>query len=339
MAFDKAYFEPFRQAAGVTVRDEIYDGPTDEFKKTVNSAKARWDVMQVETATLDFGCKEGWFEKLDHRRVADKADFAPGSLSECGIGIFAWSQALAYNADKVVGTPASWADFWDLKKFPGKRGLRRSAKYTLEFALLADGVAPADVYKVLATKQGVDRAFRKLEDIRPDTVWWEAAPQPALFLAADKVVMSSAYTIWIDTAQKRGKNFKTVWNGSLYDFDHWAVRKGTPRIEDAYKLIAFASKPENQKAFSTEFAYGPANRKALSMLEPALANALPTAEANLKGAIPINIPFWLRYGPELEKRFADWAPPLNRQTIEEHEHTEQQSHEHHDDKGAPPHAH
>ena len=253
----------------------------------------------------------------DPTKIGDKADFVPGSISECGIGIFAWSQAFAYNADKVTGTPSSWADFWDVRKFPGKRGLRRSAKYTLEIALLADGVAPADVYKVLATKQGVDRAFRKLDKIRPNAIWWEAAPQPAVFLAAGKVVMSSAYTLWIDDEQKHGKNFKIVWNGSLYDFDSWAIPKGTPRIEDAYKLIAFASKPENQKAFSTELAYGSTNRKTQSMLEPKLASALPTAEANLKGALAINIPFWIEHGAELEKRFADWAPPLNRQQTDD----------------------
>src|SRR5205823_919921 len=146
---------------------------------------------------------EGLFEKLDFSKIGDKADFVPGSISECGIGIFAWSQAFVYDADKVAGTPGSWADFWNVKKFPGKRGLRRSAKYTLEIALLADGVAPDDVYKLLATRQGVDRAFRKLDQIKADTIWWEAAPQPALFLAANRVVMSSSYTLWIDAEQKR----------------------------------------------------------------------------------------------------------------------------------------
>src|SRR4029077_4699663 len=90
----------------------------------------------------------------------------------------------------------------------------------------------------------------------------------------------------------------------------WAIRKGSKRITDAYKYIEFASKPENQKVFSTELAYGPTNKKALSMLEPNVAKNLPTAEANLKGAVAIDIPFWLRNGKELEHRFNDWAPPL-----------------------------
>lgn len=339
-AMETAYIKTFGKRTGVTVNNVTYDGQTDELKAMVKAGKPIWDVIQVETRTLDLGCREGLFEKLDHGRLDDKDDSVGGATSECGSGIFAWSQAFAYNADKVTGTPASWADFWDVKKFPGKRGLRRSAKYTLEFALLADGVAPADLYKVLSTKEGVDRAFRKLDQIRPDTIWWEAAPQPAVFLAAGRMVMSSAYTFWIGAEQKRGKNFRIVWNGSLYDFDSWAIPKGSPHLADAYKFIAFSHKPENQKVFSQELAYGPANRKALPLLEPRLAGTLPTAEANLKGALAIDIPFWVRNGAQLEKRFAAWAPPLNRQTIEEHEHPDHSdSHEHHDDSGAKPHLH
>jgi len=330
-ALEVAYFKPFREATGADLKDGVYDGTDDRFTRMLKSGKARWELMQVESRMLERGCREGWLEKIDQSKVV-KADFVPGSISECGVGIFAWSHALVYNADKVVGTPSSWSDFWDLKKFPGKRGLRRSAKYTLEIALLADGVAPADVYKVLGTRQGVDRAFRKLEQIKPDVVWWQAAAQPTLFLAADKIVMSSAYTLWVATDQKAGTNFRIVWNGSLHDFDSWAIPKGATQIENAYKFIAFASRPENQKLLSTELAYGPTNKKALSLLEPRVANTLPTAEANLKGAITIDMAFWGRHGVELEHRFADWAPALEASADEQEE-------EHHGKKAKPAHAH
>ncbi len=309
-AIQAAYIKPFQKASGLDARDGVYDGSAVKLANMVKSGKIVWDVMQVESRMLDVGCREGWFEKLDQSKLIDKGDFVPGSISECGVGIFAWSQAFVYNPAKVVGTPSSWADFWDVKKFPGKRGLRRSAKYTLEIALLADGVAPADVYKVLATKDGVDRAFRKLDQIKEHTVWWQAAPQPSLFLATDQIVMSSAYTIWIDMDQKDGKNEKIVWNGSLHDFDSWAIPKGAPRAADAYKFIAFASKPENQKVFSTEIAYGPTNLKALPLLDPKLASTLPTSEANLKGSLAIDTAFWIRNGRDLERRFSSWAPPL-----------------------------
>jgi putative spermidine/putrescine transport system substrate-binding protein len=214
---------------------------------------------------------------------------------------------LAYNADKVKGTPASWKDFWDVQKYPGKRGLRKGAKYTLEFALMADGVAPGEVYKALGTKDGVERAFRKLSEIKPHIQWWEAGAQPPQLLASGDLVMSSAYNGRIDNAQREGKNLKIVWQGSIYDVDSWAIPKGTPKSDDAYKFIAFASKPENQAVYSGEIAYGPTNTKAMPHIAAATAAKLPTAPANLKGAIPIDVQFWVDHGEELEQRFNKWA--------------------------------
>ncbi|WP_187172480.1 extracellular solute-binding protein, partial [Enterococcus faecium] len=124
--------------------------------------------------------------------------------------------------------PKGWADFWDVKTFPGKRGMRKGARYNLEFALMADGVPVKDVYKVLATKDGQNRAFKKLDQLKPNIQWWEAGAQPPQFLVAGDVVMSTAFNGRIDAAQREGKNLKVVWNGSIYDLDYWAIPKGSP---------------------------------------------------------------------------------------------------------------
>jgi putative spermidine/putrescine transport system substrate-binding protein len=318
-ALTKAYYRPFRDATGIDVKSLSYDGQTTELEQMAKTGNAIWDVIQVESRTLELGCRDGLFEKLDFGKIGNKADFIPGAVSDCGVGIFAWSMALAYDADKVKGAPKSWADFWDLKKYPGKRGLRRSAKYTLEIALLADGVAPADVYKVLATRQGVDRAFKSLDRIKQDVVWWQAAADPALYLTDGFFVMTSAYTLWIDREQQRKKNFKIAWDGNLYDVDSWAIPKNTPKASDAYQFIAFASKPENQKMLSEQLAYGPTNAKALPLLDAELAGALPSADANLKGALKVDTAFWIRNGEALEKRFDGWAPPPCLQPTDEDE--------------------
>ncbi|MFX5756156.1 extracellular solute-binding protein, partial [Acinetobacter baumannii] len=113
--------------------------------------------------------------------------------------------------------PKGWADFFDTKKIPGKRALRQGPKTTLEIALMADGVAPKDVYKVLATDEGVDRAFKKLDTIKGDLVWWKAGAQPPQWLAAGDVVMSAAYNGRIAAAQTEGVKLAIVWPGSLYD--------------------------------------------------------------------------------------------------------------------------
>ncbi len=318
-ALTEAYYDPFRSATGIDVKSASYDGQTTELAQMVKAGKTIWDVMQVESRTLQLGCQEGLFERLDHSKIGETTDFIPGAVSDCGVGIFAWSMALAYDADKVKGAPSSWADFWNVTKYPGKRGLRRSAKYTLEIALRADGVAPGDVYGVLADKQGVDRAFRKLDQIKSHIVWWEAAAQPAAFLTAGNLVMTSAYTLWIDREQQRKKNLKIAWDGSLYDIDSWAIPKGTPKASDAYRFIAFASMPEHQKVLSENLAYGPTNRKALPLLDPELAGTLPSAETHLKRALKVDTAFWIRHGEEVEKRFDSWAPPVCRQQTDDDE--------------------
>ena len=158
----KAFYEPYAKATGSKVVPGEYNGEQAKIKAMVEAKNVSWDVVEVESPELARGCEEGLYEKLDMGKIGPKADFVPASLTECGIGIFVWSTVIAYNADALKTVPTSWADFWDTKKIPGKRGMRKGARYNLEFALLADGVKPADVYKVLATPAGADRAFKKL---------------------------------------------------------------------------------------------------------------------------------------------------------------------------------
>jgi putative spermidine/putrescine transport system substrate-binding protein len=213
---------------------------------------------------------------------------------------------LAYNADKLKAPPGGWADFWDTKKFPGKRGLRKGAKYTLEFALMADGVAPKDVYKVLATKEGQDRAFKKLDQIKPNIQWWEAGAQPPQYLASGDVVMSSAYNGRIAAVQKES-NLKIVWNGGIYDFDAWAIPKGAKKVDESLKFIAFSVQPEQQKTYSENIAYGPVNKNAVPLLSKDLLKDMPTTPENMQGQVGMDVTFWADYGEQLEQRFNAWA--------------------------------
>lgn len=302
-----AYYQTFEKATGNKITAGDYNGEMAKIKAMVDAKKVSWDVVEVESPELLRGCEEGLFEKIDWAKVGKKADFVKPAVSECGVGIFVWSTAMAYNADKLKTAPQNWADFWDVKKFPGKRGLRKGAKYTLEFALQADGVKPADVYKLLATKAGVDRAFKKLDQLKPNIQWWEAGAQPPQFLASGDVVMSSAYNGRIDTAQKEGKNLKVVWTGSVYDVDSWAIPKGSPKLKEAMDFIKHASLPENQAVYSNKIAYGPTNLKAIQKVDPKSASNLPTWPANLKNALALDVNFWVEHGEELEERFNAWA--------------------------------
>jgi len=302
----KAYYEPIEKA-GIKVVPVEYNGEQAKIKAMVETRKVTWDVVEVESPDAVRGCDEGLFEKLDYARIAPKADFLPAAVTDCAVGVFVWSTVMAYNGDKLKTAPASWADFFDVGKIPGKRGMRKGARYNLEFALLADGVAPADVYKVLATKAGADRAFKKLTELKPHIQWWEAGAQAPQFLVAGDVALTTVFNGRIDAANREGRNLKIYWPGGIYDLDYWVIPKGAPNKDAAYKFIAFASQPENQAVYAQNIAYGPSNTKALAKLDAKVLNDLPTSPANAKEALQFSVGFWADQGEALEKRFAAWA--------------------------------
>src|SRR5690242_13897442 len=243
----KIYFEPFSKAIGKPVLDEALDGGIGVLQAKVKAGNPAWDAVQVEADELALGCADGLFEKVDWSKLGGKDAFLPSAVSDCGVGAIVWSTAIAYDGAKIADGPKSWADFWDVQKFPGKRALRKGAKYTLEFALMADGVPPGKVYEVLATKAGIERAFKKLDEIKPNLVWWESGAQPLQLLASGEVAMTSAYNgriTGINRTEKR--DFRIVWPGSIYAVDSWVILKGSPNKKEGMDFIAFASRPENQ---------------------------------------------------------------------------------------------
>jgi putative spermidine/putrescine transport system substrate-binding protein len=306
-AQDKAFYKPFAAAGKGTIEPGEYNGEMARIRAMVETKQVGWDVVEVESPELIRGCDEGLFEPLDWSKLGDKTQYVPGAVTECGAGIFLWSTVLTYDASKLKKAPTSWADFWDVKDFPGKRALRKSAKFTLEIALLADGVKREDIYKVLATPAGVERAFKKLDQIKPNIQWWESGAQPLQWLVSGDVVMTSAYNGRVSAAQGEGHDFKMVWDNSLYDLDSWAIVKGSKHKDLAEQFIAFANKPENQKVFAETIPYGPTEKSVTSMIDPKYAQNLPTAEKNLAGALQVDTNFWIEHGEDLEQRFNAWA--------------------------------
>jgi putative spermidine/putrescine transport system substrate-binding protein len=301
----KAFYEPYEKTGTKVVAVE-YNGEQAKIKVMVDTRNVTWDVVEVESPDAARGCDEGLFEKLDYSKSGNKADFVPAAVTDCGIGIFVWSTVMAYNGDKLKVGPKTWADFWDIKKFPGKRGMRKGARYNLEVALMADGVKPADVYRTLATKEGADRAFKMLGELKSCIQWWEAGAQPPQFLVAGDVVMTTVYNGRIDAANREGKNLVIGWTGGIYDLDYWVIPKGDPNKDAALRFIAFASTPAAQAEYARNIAYGPTNTKALAKLDAKTLSNLPTAPANAKDALQFNLKFWADQGEDLEKRFASW---------------------------------
>ena len=299
-------FEPFAKQAGVSVVQTEYNGEMAKIKVMAETGHADWDVVQVEAPDLERGCAEGLFEKLDWAKLGGSTQLIKGAEQECGSAALVWGMPLVYATDKVKTAPTSWADFWDTTKFPGKRGLRKGAMYTLEYALLADGVSAADVYKVLNTPAGVDRAFAKLDKLKPNIQWWEAGSQPMQWLASGDVVMTTTFSGRGAVAASEGLKVAPIWNGSLYSMDYWTIVKGSKHKEMANKFITYANQQAPQQAFSQAIAYGVTNTALSDKLDPAKAPWIATSPQNMAVALPLDIEFWVDHGEELEERLNAW---------------------------------
>jgi putative spermidine/putrescine transport system substrate-binding protein len=305
----EVFFEPFKQATGINLIEDNWNGGVGAIRAKVEGGGHEWDVVQVEAEELVLGCEEGLYEPIDWDAVGGKDQFIDAAVSDCGVGTIVWTTAIAYDGDKITAdAPQSWADFWDTEKYPGKRGLRRGPKYNLEFALMADGVDPAEVYDVLRTPEGVERAFAKLDEIKDDVIWWEAGAQPPQLLASGEVIMTSAYNGRISAAnQGEGRNFKVVWPQSIYAVDSWVILRGSPSKDAALQFIAFASQPEHQSNLPKAIAYGVTNKAAADQIDKAILADLPTAPENLAGAIELDTEYWVENIDRLMERFTAWA--------------------------------
>jgi putative spermidine/putrescine transport system substrate-binding protein len=305
----EVYFEPFKQETGLDLVEDVWNGGVGAIRAKVEGGGQEWDVVQVEAEELVIGCEEGLYELIDWEVLGGRDQFIEAAVDDCGVGTIVWSTAIAYDGDKITeDPPQSWADFWDTEKYPGKRGMRRHAKYTLEFALMADGVPPDEVYEVLRTDEGVDRAFAKLDELKDDIIWWEAGAQAPQLLAAGEVVMTNAYNGRISAANKEeGRNFKVVWPQSIYAVDSWVVLANSPHQEAAFQFIEFASQPERQSNLPLAIAYGVTHKDAAAKIDPEILKDLPTAPENLEGAIELDTEFWVENVEPLMERFTAWA--------------------------------
>jgi len=302
------YFEPFVAETGIDVVEDVWNGGVGAIRAKVEGGGGEWDVVQVEAEELVLGCEEGLYKLIDWQALGGKEQFLDAAVHDCGVGTIVWSTVLAYDGDVIKDGPDGWAGFWDTETYPGKRALRRGPKYNLEFALMADGVPPKEVYDVLRTEDGVERAFAKLGEIKDDLIWWEAGAQPPQLLASGEVVMTSAYNGRISAANKdEGRNFKIVWDESIYAVDSWVILANAENEEAALEFIAFASDPANQKNLPVTIPYGVTHKDAGGQIPKDVLVNLPTAPENLENAIQLDTAFWVEHIEPLTERFTAWV--------------------------------
>ncbi len=319
----EAYHKPFTAETGVNVVSVDADNPATPIKAQVEAGNVTVDVASVEYADAIRLCDEGLLEEIDHSILQPAADgtpaeddFLPGALTDCLVSTDVFSTVYAYDASKFPDEkPTTMADFFDLEKFPGKRGVKRGAKATLEMALMADGVPADEVYETLETEEGVARAFAKLDTIKDEIIWWEAGAQPPQLLADGEVAMTLAWNGRIfNAAVSEGKPFEVVWDGQVYELEGWVIPKGAPNMQNALDFVAFSTGAEPLANAATWISYGPPRQSSAPLVgvykgdgETEMSPNLPTSPENLTNALASSYEFWVDRDTELNERFNAWV--------------------------------
>jgi putative spermidine/putrescine transport system substrate-binding protein len=301
-----AYFEPFAQSKGLKYIETTYLGGLGELKTMAETNSVIWDLVITDGATLQLGCDEGLFERLDWDAIGGKDKLLREAVGKCGVGNVVIGNGFAYNSATFPEGPKNWADFFDLQKFPGKRGIKNAPMMNLEYALMADGVPPDQVYEVLGTPEGVDRAFAQFDKIKSQLQFWDAGSQPVEWLAANNVAMSTAYNGRIIMAAKEGKPLTYVWTNQISNIDAWAVPANSPHKAEAMEFLKVANTAENQAKFSSLMPYGPTNVDATALLSPEVSANLPAGD-NIKDSLFLSDAFWIDHQDELTERWNNWA--------------------------------
>lgn len=310
----EAMIKPYAKASGKEVLQEDYNGGLAEIRAQVQTGNIKWDAVDVEYAEALRGCDEGLFERIDAKSLpagsdgtAAGSDFLAGRVTKCAVGNVAYANVYSYDKAKYPnGGPKTLEDFFDLKKFPGKRGLKKEPNVNLEMALMADGVKPEDVYKTLGTRQGLDRAFKKLDSIKSSIVWWQAGAQPAQLLASGEVAMTTVYHGRIfDADTKDGKNFQVVWDGQIQVPDFFVIVKGSKHAKEAVDFIRFATGSQPLADQTKYIPYAPARKSSMKLVDPKIVAWLPTGQHPGR-QMTTNAEWWADHADDVNQQFASW---------------------------------
>ena len=304
-AQDRALFTDASNHSGIAINRESGASMTKTCLQ-VQSGSVTWDLVVTGSGGAAAAAADGCLEKIDYS-VVDVSDFYPGLYTDYCVGSDVFATVMAWNTDKYgepgsPGAPSSWADFWDVKKFPGTRAYRaNNVDGALEQALMADGVPPEKVYEVLATPEGKRRAINKIRELKPHiAVFWGSGAQQAQLMKDAEVDMSTGWNGRFDNAKKDGAKVGYTFNQALLDYDCFAMPKGAPNKEVAMRFLAEVSKPQYQANLPFYITYGPTNRKAYEMTKAPkeLIESLPSHPKNVPLMLPVSLDWYAKHKNE-----------------------------------------
>jgi putative spermidine/putrescine transport system substrate-binding protein len=311
-AQDAALFNDASKNSGI----EIIRESGASMSKTclqVESGAVTWDLVVTGSGGAASAAAKGCLEKIDYS-VVDVSTFYPNLYTDYCVGSDVFATVMSWNTDKYGEpgsdtAPKSWADFWDVEKFPGTRAYRaNNVDGALEPALMADGVPPEKVYEVLSTEGGIKRAIDKIRELKPHiAVFWGSGAQQAQLMKDAEVDMTTGWNGRFDNAKKDGAKVGYTFNQALLDYDCFAMPKGAPNKDIAMKFLAEISKAEYQANLPFHITYGPTNQKAyeVTTAPKELIEALPSHPKNVLMMLPVSLDWYAKNRPQATELYLE----------------------------------
>jgi putative spermidine/putrescine transport system substrate-binding protein len=303
----KHVWQPAAARLGLQLVEETYNGLAD-LRLRVRSGASTWDVVSIGAGGAARASAEDILEALDYKAI-DTSSFVHGYAEKQWVGGDLYSTAITWNSKKYgASAPQTWADFWDVKRFPGARTYRNQALGHLEPALMADGVPMDKVYAELSTDAGLKRAVDKVAALKPNiAAFWASGAQQTQLLKDGTVDMASAWSGQIAALAKAGLPIAWTYNQAMLDADVYVVPKGASNREAAMQFLAEIAKPQYQAAFSNAMPYGAVNSKAYDgkLISAELAQTLPSAPANLSRQLRLDPVWWRDNQARAEKLYQE----------------------------------
>ena len=325
------YGDPAAKKLGIPIDWVDYSGGLSEIKAQIAAGAITWDVIDLYAMDTIIGCDEGLFVEFDFDKDFPPApDGTPASQdmfttmpSKCAVGNILYSWTYAYHDEKIGSKkPKNIKDFFNTKKWPGKRGIYKSAMHNLEIALAADGVKPgkggSKIYEILETDAGLDRAFNKIKELCTDPkggcVFWSAGAKPPELLMQGEVVMATGWNGRFFNAEiGEGAPLKQVWDAQGLDYQYMSIVKGGPNQADAMKAVAEMTSTHGLAGSAKYIAYAPWRKSSLKVIEAGepwykdgktnMMEQMPTHPNNTKNYFLVDPIFWADNSTEIGERW------------------------------------
>ncbi len=327
---ENAYYKAYMAACpNVTVvQESASNEAVAKMRAQAEAGNVTWDVVDVVISDAIRVCDEGLAMEIDHNEwMAEGTDGTPAVddlgdtlQSQCHIPEIVYSTLVGYRTDVAEWegrTPEDVCAVFDLENFPGKRSLEKRPINNLEWALYCDGVAKEEIYDVLETDEGLQRALDKLGTIKDQTIWWSAGAETPQRLADKEVVMGSTYNgRFFAVAEEEGQPVEIIWDMQMYDIDGWVIPVGADDddgdMEAIKSFIHFATDTQRLADQAKYISYGPARTSSQPLvgqhetLGIDMAPHIPTNEANAFNPFIYDYEWWADHRDELDAKFQAW---------------------------------